>query len=75
MSREINFQDTLEIKKNKKLYYYNFIEAFEVSSKKSKDAIAKALLIRDAFRNNNLKSTITPHICHKNQFLLQGMKF
>ena len=56
-----NTTDTLEIKKNKKLYYYNFIEAFEVISKKSSNAIAKALLIRDAFRNNNLKATITPH--------------
>ena len=56
-----NTTDTLEIKKNKKLYYYNFIEAFEVSSKKSSNAITKALLIRDAFRNNNLKATITPH--------------
>ena len=56
-----NTIDTLELKINKKLHYYNFIESFEVKTEKSKEAIAKALLIRDVFRNNNLKATITPH--------------
>jgi cytosine/adenosine deaminase-related metal-dependent hydrolase len=56
-----NTIDTLEVKKNKKLHYYNFIESFEVKNERSNDAILKALLIRDVFRNNDLKATITPH--------------
>ena len=56
-----NTIDTLELKKNKNLHYYNFIESFEVKNEKSNDAILKALLIRDVFRNNDLKATITPH--------------
>ena len=56
-----NTTDTLIQKKTRNLLYYNFIETFEVSDVEADNVIEKSLNIRDMFRSNDMKATITPH--------------
>lgn len=56
-----NTIDTLFLKKDKNIAYYNFIETFQVHEKKFENTINNSVKIRNQFRSHNLKATIVPH--------------
>jgi aminodeoxyfutalosine deaminase len=56
-----NTSDTLFQKQKANLEYYNFLEVFQVKEDKIDDEIRTSILLRDQFREVNLKTTIVPH--------------
>ena len=56
-----NTSDTLLVKSNKNLEYYNFIETFAITDKLIDQSINQARFLRHLFRQLGLKTTITPH--------------
>ena len=56
-----NTTDTLLQKQKANLYYYNFIETFQVHEDMIEQTIKDALQIRNEFRQAKMKATIVPH--------------
>jgi len=56
-----NTTDTLLQKRKGNLQYYNFMETFQVHDDKINDAIQASILLKNQFREANLKTTIVPH--------------
>jgi len=56
-----NSTDTIFIKKKSTIKYYNFIETFSVYDTNVDEKLSNAKLIRNKFRSQGLKATITPH--------------
>ena len=56
-----NSTNTLLQKQKANLYYYNFIESFQVHENKIEQTIKDALQIRNKFRQAKMKATIVPH--------------
>jgi cytosine/adenosine deaminase-related metal-dependent hydrolase len=56
-----NTSDTIFQKKRGNLQYYNFIEVFGVQDIKMNQIMVEAKVLRNKFRHNGLKTTISPH--------------
>ena len=56
-----NTSDTINQKQKGNLQYYNFIEVFGVDNSKSVEIVSEAKTLRDKFRKEGMKSTISPH--------------
>ena len=56
-----NTDDTLFLKRENNISYYNFIETFQIHEQKFENTINNSVEIRNRFRSYGLKATIVPH--------------
>ena len=57
-----NFNHSIPVKANSKIYYHTFIELLGLDLNKSEEIIEKGCLLVDEFKNSStLKASITPH--------------
>lgn len=56
-----NTSHTLNQKQKLNLEYYNFIEVFGVNNSNSVEIMSAAKTLRDKFRKNGMRATISPH--------------
>ena len=56
-----NTSDSIQSKIESSIEYITFVEVFELDKYKAYEFIDKAKIIRDAFRKQKLKASITPH--------------
>lgn len=56
-----NTDDTLFLKRENNISYYNFIETFQIDEQKFENTINNSIEIRNRFSSYGLKATIVPH--------------
>lgn len=56
-----NTTDSLEIKKNSRLYYHTFVECMGLAEEDAANRMQRAKMVYDAFKENNLCASIIPH--------------
>jgi len=56
-----NSPDSLELKKNSKLFYHTFVEVFGLDETNADELFESGLQLKNEYINNNLSCSITPH--------------
>ncbi|MGB0918794.1 MAG: amidohydrolase family protein, partial [Flavobacteriales bacterium] len=56
-----NTEDTLETKRNSKIYYHSFVEVFSFDSSKADEVLKEGIRVAGLYKNAGLKATVVPH--------------